>query len=185
MRKNISEMTYKTLTNAINLAFGTSFTEYGITSRCNKVLGIKRGVNDGCFTKESVRRNLCLPIGTERVKNGVVVVKVSNDYSDKGTTKVRDNWKLKSHVLYERYYRPLKKNEIVLHLDGDPLNFKKENLYAVSRGVHLNMRKSNSFDVAEMTKVCALFWQHHEALKQAQVKNKKIPQGGCLREINL
>lgn len=173
LRENISKMSYKKLTSALNMEFGTDFTEQGVTTRCSKVLGIKRGVNNGSFTTERVRRNLCLPIGTERVKNGVVVVKVSNDYSNDGTTKVRDNWKLKSHVLYERYYRPLKKNEIVLHLDGNNFNFEKENLYAVERSVHLNMRKSHFFGASEITKVGALYWQHHEVIKR--LENKKNP----------
>ena len=68
----------------------------------------------------NVREVYKLPIGTERITDEGVFIKV----------KQPDVWKRKSRVMYEKYHNcKLSDNDYVLFLNGDRNDFSEENLY--------------------------------------------------------
>ena len=71
-------------------------------------------------------------VGDERVKKGMVQVKI----------KEPNKWKQKQVYLYEQAHKEkVKKNEIVIFLDGNNRNFEIKNLYKISRKVNLVRNK--------------------------------------------
>ena len=76
------------------------------------------------FKKGNIPKNH-REVGSERVSvDGYVEVKVAEP----------NKWKLKQRILYEQYYNvTLRKDEVVLFLDGNRLNMDKDNLIKLTR----------------------------------------------------
>ena len=74
-----------------------------------------------------------LPVGTERVKKGYVIVKVADV---PGTAQSKDNWRFKHVIAWERANgRALPEGWIVLFANRDTRDFSPENLVAVPRRI--------------------------------------------------
>lgn len=72
-----------------------------------------------------------VPVGTERVSKGYVVVKVQENPSRPGS---KDNWRLKQVVAWEKANgMPVPAGHMVMFADRDRENFDPENLVAVPR----------------------------------------------------
>lgn len=96
--------------------------------------------------------NRC-PVGTERVRNGYVYVKVAEAPSAPGT---RDNWRKKHVLAWEREHgMPLPDGMSVVFADRDRSNFDPSNLVAVQSGMmaQLNGHRADWFD-AESLRAC-------------------------------
>lgn len=62
------------------------------------------------------------PIGTERLYNGYVEVKVS-----------RSKWRWKHHLIWEQAHGPVPDGHLICFADGDTRNFSLDNLISISR----------------------------------------------------
>ena len=71
------------------------------------------------------------PIGSERMQQGYVWVKVSS-----GKYKGNKNWKGKHVAIWEKANGKVPKNHLVIFADGNRRNFALDNLLLVSRAVH-------------------------------------------------
>lgn len=85
-----------------------------------------------------------LPVGSERIKQGRVDIKIAEP----------DKWRAKARVLWERRNGPLPKGHTVIFADGDNRNFALDNLVKVScwELLYLRTHRLLSND-AELTKV--------------------------------
>lgn len=83
-------------------------------------------------------------IGEERINvDGYVEIK----------TREPNKWELKQRVLYKKYYGSIPKGNIVIFADNNKLNFRKENLIAISRKENLILNKKKlRFNSQDLTK---------------------------------
>lgn len=72
-----------------------------------------------------------LPIGTEIKRiDGYVWIKC-NDLP--GQERKVNRWRQRSHLVWEKHNKPIEKDEILLHLDGDRTNDAIENLHVIKK----------------------------------------------------
>lgn len=69
------------------------------------------------------------PVGTERLYNGYVEVKVS-----------RSKWRWKHHLIWEQAHGPVPEAHLICFADGDNRNFSLGNLIAISRHDFVHQR---------------------------------------------
>lgn len=109
-------------------------------------------------TKYKMRQNLfktghnthnSLPVGTEIIKKGKVMIKCDTE----GNSKSHKWWKYKHHIIWEEAHGPIPKDHLIVFADGNPNNFDLNNLVCVSRGEALVMNQNHFFrNDAEATK---------------------------------
>lgn len=93
----------------------------------------KRKIRAKNFSKSNVRKVDEKPIGSERIKDGKVVVKTRNK-----------KWVYKNRYLYEKYNdEKLKNNDVVIFLDNNKDNFSKDNLVKISKSESNIMTRNN------------------------------------------
>lgn len=153
--ENSRFMDYKETTERFNEIFSASRSPNVIKNYCNKLgVGFK---NDHRWTSEK--------IGTEKIRNGFVWVKIS-DYSIKDTGKPSGyaNWRQKSHIVWEQHYGAMPpEGYTIVFLDRNKQNCNIENLYAVNGKVLREMSKKSwwrsdpEFTLAAI-KWCELFY---------------------------
>lgn len=169
LRDHVKGISVEELTKLFNEHFKDNRSQSGIANRKHK-LGLKNGVNSGCFKKGQASWNKGkkgltganitsfkkgnVPknkqtIGYERIdRDGYVVVKVyDKQYGGK------KNWKYKHHIIYEQHYGTIPKDHAVIFADGNTLNFDKDNLLLVSRAELLYLNQSKLiYKDADLTK---------------------------------
>ena len=118
--KNTSGMYLEELTKAFNENFKLNASKLSIKQRKIR-LGLKSGTRG--FRKGHTPYNK-KPIGSERIHNGRILVKVAEP----------NVWKEKSRVIYEEYHKvKIPKGNKIIFLNNDPLDFDPSNLKMVSR----------------------------------------------------
>ena len=81
------------------------------------------------FSKDNDGKYKEHELGHEILRKGIPYIKVKNY-----TCKNVDNYRRKANIMYEKYHNvKLKKDDIVINLDGDPFNFDKDNLVLLSK----------------------------------------------------
>lgn len=139
--KNNVNNRVKDLTLLFNEKFNSNLKEYqiaSIKSKYNLKSGIKTPVNKGkkqeeYMTKEQIEK--CKktqfkkghslnekPIGTEKIKNGFVYIKIAPK-----------TWKPKHFWVWEQTHEKIKENQCLMFLDGNKLNCSLENLKLISK----------------------------------------------------
>jgi hypothetical protein len=73
------------------------------------------------FTKGHIPSN-CSPVGSEVIRDGYLWVKIADP----------NKWKQKHIIVYEKFNGKVPKGKIVTFLDGDAMNFDKDNLVLIS-----------------------------------------------------
>ena len=74
------------------------------------------------------------PVGSERINvDGYVEVKVAEP----------SKWRLKHNVVWEEHNGPIQKGNIIIFLDGNPMNLDINNLKCITRAEHLCMNRYN------------------------------------------
>lgn len=124
LKNNVSGNSFDELTQKFNTNFGTHKTVINIMTAC-KIRGIKN-------------RRGTKPIGTEKISEGIVFVKVAHP----------DKWRMKHHLLWEQKNGPIPKECCIIFADGDKTNFNEDNLIKVSRAENfrLTLHKLRFFD---------------------------------------
>lgn len=116
---NYNNYLNKELSILIKEKFNVDLNEDGIQALLKRKGYSKE--NDGKFKEHE--------LGHEVLRKGIPYVKVK-----KYTCKNIDNYRRKANIMYEQYHNiELKKDDIVINLDGDPFNFDKDNLVLLSR----------------------------------------------------
>jgi hypothetical protein len=69
------------------------------------------------------------PVGSERIDNGYIVVKVSARKNQ-----FHKSWKRKHVTIWEKAHGPVPKGHVVIFADGDKSNIALDNLLLASRG---------------------------------------------------
>lgn len=85
------------------------------------------------------------PVGAEITKAGYVWVKVSDEYIPGTTTNAdyRRIWRRKSDLIWEKENGKLPEGTFLIFLDGNTLNCDIDNLYPVTRSIHVVMTKNH------------------------------------------
>lgn len=181
MKEYIPGHVWNETSKAFYEKFGVTLTRSQIKNFCNS-FNVRSGItNASCFKKGSIPHNKgkkmrpeiyekrkgtmfkkgnlphnYRPVGSERVNvDGYVEVKIADP----------NKWVLKQRLLYEQYHDvKLTRNDVIIFLDRNRLNFDIDNLFLISRAalVRFNQDKLYS-DNPEMTKAAALM---------AELKNK-------------
>lgn len=175
---------YSVLLDLLKQKYGISLTKKQVMELfCRKGIksgvpvGARKGCNKGKKISKEHREKLIRvmfkkgreahnkkPVGTEHIcRNGYVIIKVAEPNS----------WRAKQRVVWEKHYQPIKKNEVIIFLDGDKTNCAIENLMAITKAeLHiLNLEHMRSED-ADITKASALVARLH-ILRNERIKAKK------------
>lgn len=116
---NYNNYTNKEISTIIKEKFNVDLNADGIQALLKRKGYSKE--NDGKFKEHE--------LGHEILRKGIPYIKVK-----KYTCKNIDIYRRKANVIYEQYHNvELKKDDIVLNLDGDPFNFDKDNLILLSK----------------------------------------------------
>ena len=131
LKKHIKGRHIKELTEMVNSYFGTSFSKSQIvTAAANYGLKSSRKIDNQDRHK---------PIGTEKIKAGCTMIKVSNE----GVPAER--WRMKHQLVWEQANGKVPKGYVILFLDGNKQNASIENLAMVSKQVHCQMAGLNLY----------------------------------------
>lgn len=99
------------------------------------------------------------PIGHEYTSSdGTVYVKISNEVGIKDKNPFFIHYKKKANILYEQYHNVVlnEKEQIVIHLDNNKSNFKKDNLYLINRKAFIIYNNTHYKNQSLETKLNAL-----------------------------
>ena len=130
---------------------------------------------DSSFDHWHKSSKLTCDVGSIHHSAGREFIKVTLNDSSKRLKK-NEIWILRSRYEYERQYgiKP-KKDEVVIHLDGDKTNYSKENLYLVPNyinGYILQYLGKLIKDQPELNKAHILRFEVEKAIKNYEKENK-------------
>lgn len=142
------KLSCKDMTALFNQQFKTNRSENVIKVHCNRELKI--GFLNSHFQGGA-------PVGSEKVINGYVWVKVSNE--SHGKASFYSNWRQKSQVVWEQHYGRLPpKGYTIVFLDKNHKNTDIKNLYAVSGKVLREMSKKSWWSDNPGLTLAAIKW---------------------------
>lgn len=127
LKEHAKNLTLKELTNEFNNKFHTNRSKHSIESSC-RYRRIKYVLMPTGFQKNNTLP--CKPIGSTSLDNGYIYVKIAQP----------DVWELKHRLIYEKFHK-IKKDEVVIFLDGNKRNFDIDNLKAVTRSEQVAYQK--------------------------------------------
>ena len=128
--QNISHYTYPDLVVAFNEKFHTSQSYYNIKSHCQR-----KGFQGGSSYQKGYANWRKTPIGTEKIYNGRIYVKVSEAPSGREKKNHMGNWKPKGQVVWEQHHGKVPDGYCVVYLDGNPLNCDISNLECTTNSI--------------------------------------------------
>lgn len=153
LSKTLSEFSYEETTMLFNEKFETKKTRKQIETFC---------INNG------IKRNLPPPeIGSEHISGKYIMVRVNNDKA----VSEHQHYKMKQHVVWEKYHGKIPKGKLIVFLDGNSLNCEIENLYLTDRKVfnlltvnkwHFNNREQKLAAI----KWCELYFAQGKDVKE-------------------
>ena len=148
--ENNDSCTLPELTERFNQEFGLNLGYGAVTQQCQFYLGLRRGENT--FQAAEV------PAGTERIKNGgkYGFVKVKMPGAVRGHH--REAWRKKADVIWEDLHGPLPEGGVVVHLDGNHMNFDPDNLYCINRKIQAVMSSNQWWTDSKEHTLTAIKW---------------------------
>lgn len=129
--QNITKYTYPDLVVAFNEKFHTSKSYYNVKSHC-----IHKGFKGGSSYKKGYKNWRSAPIGTEKIYQGRIYVKVSDAASGRTAKNHMTNWKPKGQVVWEQHHGRMPNGYVVVYLDGNPLNCDISNLECTTNNIN-------------------------------------------------
>lgn len=148
LRKRNRKYSARDMTVLFNQKFGTHRNPNTIKVHCNRDLRV--------FFLNS-HMSTGLPIGSEKIVNGYVWIKVSDQAHGKNS--FYKNWRQKSHVVFEQHYGSMPpEGYTIVFLDGNKQNTSIENLYAVSGKVNREMGKKKWWNTDPDLTLAAIKW---------------------------
>lgn len=154
-----------------NALFKTKYVNNSIRHHIFKVLGIEKKYNT--FDELAASKLDKRPLGTEVIeKNGYVYVKLYTNKRTNDNISYLINYRKKSHILYEKYHNVKidDKKQFVVHINGNKLDFRKENLLLISRSAYLSFKKSKAweFDDDKLRKLSMLNYEVKHLIKEGE-----------------
>lgn len=149
LRENTYRYSRKEAVEIFNRTFGRNRSVDSLKVHANKM---------GLRFKNDKRTCQTMPIGTERVRNGYIWVKVKDDVPRPGEAAGYINWRPKAQVVYEKAYGPIPEGYIVVFLNRDKTDCRPENLYAVSPRVNREMGKKRWWSEDQELTLTAIKW---------------------------
>lgn len=121
---------YTELSQEFYKKFDKKINKHTLKSMSNKMGVIKDCEN---YAFENGISKTRLPVGTEKIFNGFVYVKISETREKNKTHKAyHENWKMKAHYLWEKENGKIPKGYCLCYKDGNKLNCELENLYLLT-----------------------------------------------------
>ena len=161
LRENIDRYTYPELTARFNALFGTNIKN--VSDRCLKRLHLSKSVNRGNCPKGTRRCKNTLAVGTERIWNHAVWVKVADNVNDcknrRMPTKKEDpNWQRKDVMTWTARNGPIPEGYLIIHLNMDVADCEIDNLYCLSRKINFMMVKNGWYKPDRDLTLTAIKW---------------------------
>ena len=170
--EHLEEGTYTELAEMFSAEFGVTQSAEALRHRVARI-GKRKELNRSRITKgKLLRTDWELPIGSERITDGVVWVKVDSvrgRYNKKkpGGYTNGGNWRRKAYVNWEKAYGSVPKGKRLVYLDGDSTNCDVENLYFTDVSVQMHVaRHGYQYGNAELTLAAVKWYELHETLKK-------------------
>lgn len=131
LRQNLLNYTYTDLVVAFNQTFQTSIGYYALKAHC-----IKKGFKGGMSYQKGYKNWRSTPIGTEKIYQGRIYVKVSDAPSGRSDKNHMANWRPKGQVVWEQHHGKMPEGYVVVYLDGNPLNCDISNLECTTNNIN-------------------------------------------------
>lgn len=138
---------------------------------CTKRMNLHRVNNNGRYGIKSKEQ---LPIGTERVVQGIVYVKVKDVPKSSYISGYQPPyWLPKQRKTYEDAHGQIPNGCFVIFLDSNKTNYNIDNLYCLSRNIHSTMCKNHWYTTnREITLTAIKYLELMQALKGGQHEQK-------------
>lgn len=166
--QNISHYTYPDLVDAFNEKFHTSQSYYNIKSHC-----IRKGFKGGNSYQKGYKNWRITPIGTEKIYNGRIYVKVSDAPTSRTNKNHMANWEGKERLVWEQHHGKIPEGYNIVHLDGNPLNCDISNLECTTNSIQGSITKPFQGTSAEV-KRCAIKMKTLEKILEGIEQNESI-----------
>lgn len=155
---------YKELHKKFTEIFGQGRTKSGLQDLCSKRLNLHKPNPSGQYGNKNKEQ---LPIGTERIVQGIVYVKVKDvPKSSKISGYQPPYWLPKQRKIYEDVYGQIPNGCFVIFLDSNKTNYNIDNLYCLSRNIHSTMCKNHWYTTnREITSAAIKYLELMQALK--------------------
>ena len=142
---------YTELSQEFYKKFGKKINKHTLKSTANKI-GLRKDKEN--YASENGWSKTKLPIGTEKIFNGFVYVKISETREKNKTHKAyHENWKMKAHYLWEKENGKIPKGYCLCYKDGNKLNCELENLYLVTPSELGKLVQNKVYGYKEYTEV--------------------------------
>lgn len=138
---------YKELHKKFTEIFGQGRTKSGLQDLCSKRLNLHKPNPSGQYGNKNKEQ---LPIGTERVVQGTIYVKVLDvPQSTKFSGYAPPYWLPKQRKVYEERFGKIPIGYMVVFLNSNNRDFSIGNLYCISRPVLAIMNKNKWFTTSK------------------------------------
>ena len=179
LREHLEDGTYKELAERFNSEFITKTTANGLRKRADR-LGLDKKLNRSHAVKGGLlNKKSWVPIGTERVTDGIVWVKVADErgrYNKKcpGGYTNGGNWRKKAYINWEKEYGSIPQGKRLIYLDGNSLNCDVDNLYFADVAIQMHLaRRGWQSSNRELTLAGIKWLELHKVLKDLS-KSKEV-----------
>ena len=142
---------YTELSQEFYKNFGKKINKHTLKATSNKI-GLRKDKEN--YASENGWSKTRLPVGTEKIFNGFVYVKISETREKNKTHKAyHENWKMKAHYLWEKENGKIPKGYCLCYKDGNKLNCELENLYLLTPSELGKLVKNKVYGYNEYTEV--------------------------------
>lgn len=118
-----------------------------------------------------VIKNICINLQGESHNHPIGKETMSSD--GRVLVKTKNGWKYKHRIIWEKYNKPLNRDEFIIFADGNKNNMSEENLIKVTMEEHSILNNLRlKFDNAELTKTGVTIAKIHEKISKI-TSNKK------------
>lgn len=149
--------TYRDLTDAFNLTFGTGRKPESIREKCNKSLKLK-GMQNPTRFKPGNKQEQC-PIGTIRsVQNVATYIKVKDNQGSHMTGYAEPYWLPIQKKIWQDYYGEVPEGHMIVFLDSNNKNLDINNLYCIDRKILAVMNSNKWFTTSREHTLTAIKW---------------------------
>lgn len=160
---HLEDATYNELAMRFNAEFGMNVSGVALRHRAGR-LGLNKTLNRShVMHGELLRKNWLLPIGTERIVGGVVLVKVDDvrggyRRASPHGCKSGGCWRKKAYINWENEYGGVPESKRLIYLDGDSLNCDINNLYFADIRVQMHVARQGYLTGNRELTLAAIKW---------------------------